>query len=647
MRTDRRMLLAVFIFALLFFIPIGAKAQSKNEPFIKGFYTNIFQRDADISEIEYWQNQIKEGMNATDIALFFYKSKEMQEANLSSEEFVKRAYLTFFDRVAKSEGLEYWKNRLDNDGYSKEQIFYHFSFSKEFQKRSVKYGVVPFDQDNKLKAFISRFYSLILQRDSDDEGMNFWFEKLKSKKSTPNDIAEFFFFSDEMKAKNLSDEDFVKIAYRVFFDREADSEGLSFWSQKIDEKGKKWVIEAMMESEEFSKITAELFDENKFAFPPSPPSNLKYSIKDSMVELDWESITDAVSYRLYKAVDSNKSEDAKMIYEGTDTSFTDTDTANGEFYTYFATSVDSSAKESAFSDGIEVELSKTRIGRIILKSGQTESFITYDDGYYQKGADIDYTRDDATGIVTDHTTSLMWQDNVKDGGESLVQSEAESYCENLVLGGYSDWRLPSVEELENSASYKYETNWRYTISTVFKNIDSWKFWTSTKYTLDPNSHWVICFGQGFSHVYNNSEVFHARCVRGKDQHLTEPVLKRDDQKEVVTEDATKLMWQDNSAARSYSATWEGAVNYCENLTFAGYDDWRLPNEKELYFIADRTKSYPAVYNGFKNTATGFYWTSTTYQRTTDEAWRVGFGVGRLEHSKKSETAYIRCIRDIE
>jgi hypothetical protein len=36
--------------------------------------------------------------------------------------------------------------------------------------------------------------------------------------------------------------------------------------------------------------------------------------------------------------------------------------------------------------------------------------------------------------------------------------------------------------------------------------------------------------------------------------------------------------------------WQEALAFCQNLTTAGYDDWRLPNAKELQSIVDYTRS---------------------------------------------------------
>ena len=543
---------------LIFFISLSLNLQAnEREDFVRGLYQNAFEREPDTKELSYWTKRIEENLStATSMALSFYKSEEFKAKELQDREFVKTAYKIFFDREGESEGVEYWSQKL-KEGYSKEQLFYHFALSDEFKIKSIEHRVPPYNIDDKKRAFISRFYALILSRDSDEEGMEYWTKELQTPKDSYK-IVKDFLFSEEFENRNISNEEFIKILYRVFFDREPDQEGLDFWLQALKERGKKWVIEAMMESQEFEKLTNEIFKKESFSFPPPKPKFPQ---------------------------------------------------------------------------------------RVILKTGQTQSYAAFDDGYYQKGADLNYSRDDENGIVIDHTSKLMWQDNVKDGGEMLVFDEAKKYCENLSLGGYDDWRLPTIEELVNLEAFRYLPNWRYSFPKAFTQVDSWKFWSQDSYIGDNNYGWVVCYGQGFSRLYPKSTKFHTRCVRGEGSDLKNPIFKRDDEKDIVEELTSNLMWQDNEAAKSVKLSWYEVLDYCENLSLGGYDDWRVPNAKELFMIGDRSKRSPSIYPNFKNVANSFYWSSTTYQRFDDEGWRVEFNTGKMEHTKKDSTGYIRCVRD--
>jgi hypothetical protein len=50
------------------------------------------------------------------------------------------------------------------------------------------------------------------------------------------------------------------------------------------------------------------------------------------------------------------------------------------------------------------------------------------------------------GTVLDTKTNLMWA--AKDNGSDIKWQDAKFYCENYHGGGYTDWRMPMLDELE-------------------------------------------------------------------------------------------------------------------------------------------------------------------------------------------------------
>lgn len=116
---------------------------------------------------------------------------------------------------------------------------------------------------------------------------------------------------------------------------------------------------------------------------------------------------------------------------------------------------------------------------------------------------------------------------------------------------------------------------------------------------------------------------------------------------VVSDSATTLEWQDDYSDNGGSikyATWQGAIEYCEALSLNGRG-WRLPNKNELLSIVDYSKVNPAIKSAFLNTASLHYWSSTSsFTRSTLEAWLVIFANAHTDHSNKTNTENVRCVR---
>ena len=121
-------------------------------------------------------------------------------------------------------------------------------------------------------------------------------------------------------------------------------------------------------------------------------------------------------------------------------------------------------------------------------------------------------------------------------------------------------------------------------------------------------------------------------------------VHRDSAKGIVIDTRTGLVWQDDAAAATTTATWANAITTCENLVLGGYSDWRLPNVNELKSIRDMSRSSPAIDTAFVNTATNLYWSSTSYAAAATNAWDVYFYHGDVNYNDKGVSNYVRCVR---
>ena len=85
------------------------------------------------------------------------------------------------------------------------------------------------------------------------------------------------------------------------------------------------------------------------------------------------------------------------------------------------------------------------------------------------------------GTVLDTKTGLMWA--AKDNGKDINWKNAKKYCENYQGGGYSDWRMPAIDELEelydgNAAGYESECGLHVYLRTKLIHLTCYCPWAS-------------------------------------------------------------------------------------------------------------------------------------------------------------------------
>lgn len=134
----------------------------------------------------------------------------------------------------------------------------------------------------------------------------------------------------------------------------------------------------------------------------------------------------------------------------------------------------------------------------------------------------------------------------------------------------------------------------------------------------------------------------------------------------ITDTSTTLMWEvltDDGSIHDwddFSYQWAGAFGKIEDLNemaFAGHNDWRVPNIRELQTLLNYSAYNPATHGVFSLeckpgcaadtcscTKASIYWTSTTYQQSSSLAWAVQFQTGLVSNSSKITYNYVRAVR---
>jgi subtilisin-like proprotein convertase family protein len=199
------------------------------EAFVSRFYELCLGREPDQNGLDGWVSALLEGtVTGADVALGFVSSPEFNEQNTTDEEYLTMLYQTLFNREPDPSGLTGWLRELEN-GTDRSQVLDGFIYAKEFGNLCRDYGI----SSEPVTAFASRFYQLCLNREPDQAGLAGWVGQLLNGTKTGADVALGFVFSREFINRNTSDEEYLYILYRAFFNREPDEDGYNLWLQRL------------------------------------------------------------------------------------------------------------------------------------------------------------------------------------------------------------------------------------------------------------------------------------------------------------------------------------------------------------------------------------------------------------------------------
>ena len=103
--------------------------------------------------------------------------------------------------------------------------------------------------------FVSRLYTVVLNRQPDETGLQEWYEQLVSQRGTGAQVVFGFLFSDEFAQKNYSDEAYLEILYQTLFDRGPDTLGYEQWLAQLKAGvSRKTICKGFIDSPEFKTL---------------------------------------------------------------------------------------------------------------------------------------------------------------------------------------------------------------------------------------------------------------------------------------------------------------------------------------------------------------------------------------------------------
>jgi hypothetical protein len=167
---------------------------------------------------------------------------------------------------------------------------------------------------------------------------------------------------------------------------------------------------------------------------------------------------------------------------------------------------------------------------------------------------------------------------------------AAEICGNLIQSGYTDWYLPSADEL---LTIKVNT------AALGITLNNDYYWSSTEYA--PNwsqTQALAVYGsvQGLTKTFANAYVV---CIRK--ESTGNPMTFS----EITYNGITLQVYPIDNALSVNQGT---SISICNTLDACGYDDWYLPSDNEALAISGQLQPFQ-----FPNTGTSsqLYWTSTS------------------------------------
>ena len=253
-------------------------------------------------------------------------------------------------------------------------------------------------------------------------------------------------------------------------------------------------------------------------------------------------------------------------------------------------------------------------------------------------------------MVFDNATKLTWLPT--DISEDYEDNE-HTFCDELEYAGHDDWRFPTPKEIQTLTIKHMTTQWG-TVLHPFYFADFSNSFPGYLLAVDEDNHY--CYDPGDGDIvsldgtsYCNNVYY--MCVRGEeygkvDENTYE--IKGEGNEQVVFDSTTNLLWQKGSVS---GKTWKEAFSYCENLNYAGYSDWRLPNRNELMSLVDYSKSGTDVMSSFPGMEAEEFIASTSLLAFPEVGywtlqWTLSMNNGTTNNTFNEDAGSysVRCVR---
>ena len=293
------------------------------------------------------------------------------------------------------------------------------------------------------------------------------------------------------------------------------------------------------------------------------------------------------------------------------------------------------------------------------------------DGHRVNVNPLDYSAVDGHSLdacVRDNVTGLIWEGKAASGtragshtythlgnGQATDASGYVVTVNSAKLCGFSDWRLPTRQELMNIVDYggavstKVNPAW-------FPNTAAGLHWAAELDSSNSANAWYVSFFDGHVSAAARSASHAVRLVRGSalsgSRYSYSTVAYAGDGANNAVNDAwTGLQWRRCEEGRIWNGIEcsVGSSSFTHEQALAHARDqasWRLPNVKELSSLMDLSVSGGALLHpvAFPGAYSSPQWAASPFSSDNDLAWYVYFNTGYVANFNRGTSALVRLVR---
>jgi len=223
--------------------PDGKKADPLEE-LVGRLYSEALGREGSSEEVKFWCDTARSGgIDGAQLAVNFFRGEEFSKRKIGDKDYIGILYRALLDREGTDPEIGYWDGVIEK-GASRDYVLSCILGSEEFGNICSSCGIAQGsftstrlrDKYPKISAFVARLYTNCLGRRYETAGQEYWIGELLNKRRGGLEVAKYFFDSEEFKAKDTINEEFVSTCYQTILDRTPDVDGMLFWVGKLNSK---------------------------------------------------------------------------------------------------------------------------------------------------------------------------------------------------------------------------------------------------------------------------------------------------------------------------------------------------------------------------------------------------------------------------